>query len=438
ILNDVPYSYAAHWGMPAEISRRRSALVNACGAGASAPFAMVQDMQHRDADVLMLYPLDLVAVDERFGSWMTQYGYANYVTADKLLERGRVENGAVRMAGRRFTTVVALFEPFPSDRLLALLRELAAAGGRVIWSGPPPALSLAPWQEIFGVDYIPGVDEGIMAPGKVVQFEGPLAKVAPQTILTDFLVDRIYPVRPREGTTPVARVMGDIVGARRGNAVFLGFRPRDDQSRSLGYDARTWFDILDALGAYPGADNTERLSRTGPYLTCRFPNGAVGIAPHLREYQESWPGGFARKPEEDARILLAHPPPPETIDLRDYTVNGHVVSYHGAHAVAFRPGLAAFAGRQCHEITLDGRRYRFADRDMTEISWAPVAPGRRVPGGAVLEVIAAGAGTVRIPFAQPVRLVTEAGAAVPSRRENGAVVFAVTKQISGKRLFGVP
>ena len=41
---------------------------------------MVQDMQHRDVDVLMLYPLDLVAVEERFGSWMTQYGYANYVT----------------------------------------------------------------------------------------------------------------------------------------------------------------------------------------------------------------------------------------------------------------------------------------------------------------------------------------------------------------------
>ena len=88
ILNEVPYSYAAHWGMPAEIRRRRSALVDAYGAGASPAFAAVQECSHRDVDVLMLYPLDLVAVEERFGSWMTQYGYANMVTQAKLLERG--------------------------------------------------------------------------------------------------------------------------------------------------------------------------------------------------------------------------------------------------------------------------------------------------------------------------------------------------------------
>jgi ATP-dependent Clp protease ATP-binding subunit ClpC len=34
----------------------------------------------------MFYPLDLVSVDERFGSWMTQYGYANYLTTAKLLQ----------------------------------------------------------------------------------------------------------------------------------------------------------------------------------------------------------------------------------------------------------------------------------------------------------------------------------------------------------------
>ncbi len=32
ILNEIPYSYAAHWGMPHELARRRSSLVNVYGA----------------------------------------------------------------------------------------------------------------------------------------------------------------------------------------------------------------------------------------------------------------------------------------------------------------------------------------------------------------------------------------------------------------------
>ena len=136
----------------------------------------------------------------------------------------------------------------------------------------------------------------------------------PQVILTDFLVDRIYPVRPRPGTSVVARVQERIVGTQRGNATFLGFRPRDDQSRSLGYDVRTWFEILDALGAYAPTgkfagfnDNTDHLSRTGAYLTCRFPNGAVALAPHLRETEEGGAGGFARDPEEDRKYHGTQP-----------------------------------------------------------------------------------------------------------------------------------
>ena len=86
---------------------------------------MVQDMQHRDVDVLMLYPLDLVSAEERFGSWMTQYGYANLITAAKLLELGMVRDGAIEMCGRRFTTLVASFEPFPSADLLTLMERLA-------------------------------------------------------------------------------------------------------------------------------------------------------------------------------------------------------------------------------------------------------------------------------------------------------------------------
>ena len=139
-INQVPYAYAAHWGMPAEVNARRTALVSAYGASGPAMFGAVQNMEHRDISVLMLYPIDLVSVEERFGSWMTQYGYANFITAAKLLERGRVIDGGLEIAGRRYTTLVATFEPFPSQKLLDLMRDFGAHGGKLVWSGPPPYL----------------------------------------------------------------------------------------------------------------------------------------------------------------------------------------------------------------------------------------------------------------------------------------------------------
>jgi len=117
ILNDVPYSYAAHWGMPDEISRRRMAVVDVYGASGEPHFDMVQDMQHRDTEVLMLYPLDLVAVEERFGSWMTQYGYANMVTAEKLLERAKVVDGGMELLTRPLL--------YGSEHPIAIVRQLS-------------------------------------------------------------------------------------------------------------------------------------------------------------------------------------------------------------------------------------------------------------------------------------------------------------------------
>jgi hypothetical protein len=464
ILNQVPYSYAAHWGLPPEISKRRTALEEAYGVEGSPQYAAVEDIQHRDTDVLMLYPLDLVASDERFGSWMVQYGYGNYVTADKLLERGKVNGNAIEMAGRRFTTLVTLFEPLPSEKLLAFMREFAADGGRLIWSGPPPLVTfegqpaLEAWQNLFGVDYHPRPAAGVALPGRMVNFEGSLATVSPQMILTDFLVDRAYPVSPRAGTGVVARAQGRIVGTRRANATFLGFRPRDDQSRSLGYDVRTWFDVLDALGAYPGSgkfagfdDNTDRLSRIGAYLTCRFPNGAVTVAPHLRETEEGGAGGFARNAQEDREYEKRNPPPSESITLQGFRTNGHTVDFAGQHAVAFRldgeGNLIAFAGRRCHEISIDGRNTVFADADVDEIAWAPVAAARRIEGGAVIQIQVVGTGTVRIPAAglhAHLALFVEGpkpgsrGVRVPCTREGNALVFTMTNDLRGRWLYGVP
>ena len=468
ILNEVPNSYAAHWGMPHEVSQRRTSLVSTYGASGHPYWAAVQDAQHRDVDVLMLYPLDLVAVDERFGSWMTQYGYANYITRAKLLERGTVRDGAIEVAGRRFTTLVALFEPFPTAELLAMMQQMAEQGGRVVWSGPPPVLlfdgspATDTWNNLFGVDYTPGIDEGLLAPGRIVAFSGALRSVSPQTILTDFLVDRIYPVTPRAETLTVATSKQHTVGTCRtypsgGTATFLGYRPRDDQSQSLGYESRNWFEVLTALGAYPPTgrfddvnDNTEYVSRTSDYLACRFPNGTVSIARHFREVEEGWPGGFARKDEEDRAYLEKHPLPDDTLDLQMLKVNGHEVTYAGRQAVAFRVNsagdLIGFAGAHANEITIDGRTFKFAEQPVPMIAWNPVPAIRQIPGGAIFQAIVHAQGIIRLPLADlPGNLQVYAQGATPgsrghrvtSRAEDQTLVLEIGPNDAGRWLWGV-
>jgi hypothetical protein len=468
IVNDVPYSYAYHWGMPDVIGRRRLDLMNAYGVSGEPWFGMVQEMQHRDVDVLMLYPLDLVAVDQRFGSWTHQYGYANLISQAKLLERGTVCDGAIVLGGRRFTTLVATFEPFPDARLLEMLASLAQGGGRVIWSGPPPLLTATgdpvpeSWESLFGCGATSSQELGKMAAGMEVVFEGALEGIAPQTILTHLVPDRIYPVTARSGGAVVARVKGQVVGVQRcfpggGSATFLGFRSRDDQSRSLGHDQRTFFEILHALGAYPGTgafgelnDNTEYLSRTGPYLACRFPNGAIAVSPHLREVEECWPGGFARDEAEDNAALKDVILPSRTVALHDARINGHCVDYEGQGAMAFRLNahgeLLAFAGSGASQITVDGRRTVFADVSDVEVAWAPVSEARRVPDGALLQIRVRGEGRVRIPVPDlPCALTLVAEASHPGSRgeqitcssDSGILAFTVSPSLSGRWLYAL-
>jgi hypothetical protein len=395
-----------------------------------------------------------VATEERFGSWMSQYGYANYVTQDKLLQRGKVVNGAIEMAGRRFTTLVAEFEPFPTRQLLEIMRQLTEQGGSVIWSGPPPVLDrdgkpiLKDWQTLFGVNHTPELNEGLGVPGKMVQFEGTLKDIAPMTILTDFIVDHVYPLTPAGDTAVLARVKGQIIGTIKtitggGRRMVLGFRPRDDQSGSLGYEERHWFEILNTLGAYPPTgrfagvnDNTEYLSRTTDYLVCRFPNGAVAVAPHLRNIEENWSGGFARDATKDQEAMKRVKLPSDRIDLADFKVNGHAVTYAGKHTLAFRADESGIPIALCscdaNQITIDGRTTVFADKPMPLLAWAPVEPGRLVKNGAIMQIVVHGAGKISIPVPSltgPVDLVAEGGtpgsrgATVPSRVENGVLSF---------------
>ncbi len=466
ILNEIPYSYAAHWGMPSELHRRRTSLVNTYGAAGSPLYGMVQEMEHRDVEVLMLYPMDLVALEERFGSWMAQYGYANLITQDKLLEQGQVINGGIVLGGRRFTTLVATFEPFPSESLLTLMDAFAAGGGCVIWSGPPPLLSaegipiLETWQKLFGVEYTHALNEGKMAPGRQVEFVGHLDGLPSQTILTDLLVDHIYPVSPHAGVQTIATTKGGVVGTLKkrengGSVSFLGFRPRDDQSKSLGYEARWWFEILHRFGSYPGTghfsgmnDNSEYLSRTTDYLACHFPNGAIALCRHFRETEEDWVGGFSRNETDDATYLNRVPPPSEAIEITDFQVHGHTVTYNGQKAVTFRVDstgcLLAFAGSQCQKITVNGKETIFADSDIEEVGWAPIPEARRVAGGAVMQIMVNGTGTLHIPMGSvtsTAQLFVEGvqpgskGAKIPCTLEDGSLVFTATMETKGRWLY---
>lgn len=463
------YAYAAGWGWPAAVGERYRALRNAYGALADAAFQAVQGREHRQIEVLLLYPLSLVACEERFGSWMTQYGYANYITPDKLLELGRVtDDGKIELCGRQYGTLGVLFEPLPPAGLLPFLEEFVSRGGRLVWSGPPPRLDLAGrevlerWQRLCGVSRLESPLEGLIAPGGIVEFTGPLRRVPPQTILTDFLVDRLWPVSPAAGAETLARLEEQIVGVQRalpggGSVTFLGFRPRDDQAASLGYETRTWFEILRALGAYPGSrpdsdeDNPTVVSRQTPWLATRFPNGAIALAAHYRRHPESWGGGFHRDAEADRIALEKNPLPEDRLDLRGLRVAGRTLDFQGRLVMAFRLDargrLIAFAGYDCDRIRIDGREHVFADHPMPHVAWAPVAAERRVPGGAVMELWVQGEGDLRIPLAEDLsaaRLFLQgprpdaAGAAVPARVESGELRLHAQAGWGAAHLFVLP
>ncbi len=461
-LNRRPLASAGMWGMPPPVADRMMAVSEVYGALGHPAFRSVADYAPRQIEVLFLYPQDLVAVEERFGSWMVQYGYANLITAEKLTQYGRVTaDGWLEVNGWRYRTVCALYEPFPSADLLNLLQTLVARGGTVVWSSAPP-LDVGPignWPymaALFGID-LEGVCSGgatgsttwgsvtpttgdmdaaavrdtralvgLSLPGRQVTFTGALSTVAPMTILTDFVVDRVFLAQPLEGTEVIATLRTGgaarplCVGTRKpysggGQAIYLGFRPRDDQAASTGVEVRTWFEILHALGAYPPSgraasaenDNPTVISRTTPYLATTFPNGAVALCPHYRDHEESWPGGFFRDEEADRRVIEANPVPDDGIDLADLRVAGQTVTYRGRHAVAWRcddrGNLAAFAGNACTGISVDDRAFTWADEPV-DIAWHPLPPAADAPEldcRPLYRVWCGAAGRVRIPLNLP-------------------------------------
>lgn len=391
VLNKFPYSYPAFWGMPHDVGRRKAAINDAFGGAAeSKSLRLITQSVHRDVDVLILYPMNLVALEERFGSWITQYGYANFITAEKLLELGEfTDEGEIKIKEKKYSTLIALFEPIPQKGVLDIMGKLAKKGGRSIWFGPPPLISgagekcLSKWESIFNVKYSPTIYQGQIAAGKKIKFKNQLREIPEQYILTDFIIDRIYPVESNSGTSELAFCDNNLlVGTNFNNAYYFGFRPRDDQSASLGYETRTLFEILDKIGAYSSTgsfidvnDNTEHISRTTDYLATRFPNNTTVLVRHYRNHRENWPGGFSRNTEEDKRFLAQNPLPTDSINITEFKVNGHNITYKGSLSMAFRMDdnneLIAFDGENCNQVDIDGREYIFANKPLGKIAFAP-------------------------------------------------------------------
>lgn len=467
IINKYKNAYAAFWGMPKVCAKRKQAVVDAFGVSNSTE--AIKDITGglpRDVDVLLLYPMSLVAADERFGSWITQYGYANYITDEKLLQLAKITpDGKIEMGGRRFSTLVALFEPVPQKGIIDVMNKLSEKGGKVIWFGPPPLIDgsgnecLNNWEKLFGVRYKPMPYLGQIAPGEKIVFKNDFKNIPSQFILSDFLVDHIYSIEPETGSGVLATIGKKIVGTKtengKGQTYFFGFRPRDDQSQSLGYETKTLFNILTSAGSYPSTgtfpgvnDNTEYVSRTSPYLTTRFQNGTTIIAAHYRTHPENWFNGFSRNDSIDSFALENNPLPPDSLELKSFKVNGHEINLEANLIFAFnidlKGNLISFEGNDCNQAEIDHKKYKFCENKFPKIAWTNASKEESVKYGAFMKAFIIGNGTITLPTEEKGNIVKMGR--IDSNKLNyinapdlnlndGLVSFIVTPEISGKWIY---
>lgn len=425
-FNEVPYSYWGHWGAPRPVSQRVHDVAAAYGlSGDLWNCGWVQDWQHRCSPVLALYPLDLNYVEERYGSWMVQYGYCDYLTEEKFAKMARVlPDGRFRVKDRVYTTLLVLFEPMILRDTMRKVARIGQRGGRVLWTGPPPAIyhedgsdALQDWVRLFGLKSVREPWDGLNAEGAVVAFRDEWKDVPPFRVITHLLVDRVYPASPAKGTraTAVAGVGGttQTLGTRRpvgaGGFFYFGGRPRDDQSRSIPDAPRTLFHLLKAIGAYEarGRGWAEIESNHGDLLVCESPNGAVSITHHYHRVVENWSGGFFRPEGEkfDESVL-----PPSRLELKDARLGPYTVSYDGERVVTFRlrrNQLVAFSGADTMGVTINGRRYAITQTPAT-VAFAPLPKSQLADGIGACWMLAAahargGSGdlVVRLPFRLP-------------------------------------
>ena len=381
VLNAEGRGYAGGWGSPAPVLERMNAVGRIYGnnsfrGGQRDQF--VQGWEPRETDVLMIYPLDLLYSEERFGSWMVQYGYCNYATERKLLEYGSVNSdGTIEVRGRKYRALVFLYQSFVSEKTVKFIEEILEKGGRVLWTSAPPVLywdkggTVEEWKKLFGVKAAGEAAKPIQAGGKKIRF-APELKTGEMPVPTNMLPDYVYRFTAGEGSREIAWLGDTPAGFEKkynsgGRAIYLAFRARDDQSQSMGGDISTLFDVLCYLGAY-SADGGEIRSRPkeARYIVQRFRNGTVSMANHFRTFYEKWPSLYGRDPEMDKEFLKGRELPTMDIELRDEKLFAHSVSYTGNETLSYRIDesgrLLGYSGNG-KEITIDGKKYSFTRAD---------------------------------------------------------------------------
>lgn len=376
VLNNDKYGYAGGWGSPQPVIDRLNAVGRAYGNGGFRGLALdrfVQNMQTRLTDVLMVYPLDLLYTEERFGSWMVQYGYCNYITEQKLLEYGEVCGDHLKIKGCQYRAIVFLYQPFVSMKTLELLENFLNQGGKVLWMSTPPVLEWdsedlpTRWGKLFGVESGKELFAGKKARNQKIHFEEKV-KTRDMEIPTDFLPDYVYDVKGTDAV-PIAWLWNIPVGFEKnyennGKAIYLSFRARDDQSQSMGEDISTLFDVLCYMGAYSlGGGEIKSRPENSKYLINKFPNGTISVAAHYRTFKECWPGLYGRDPKQDEEYLTGRELPSTEIKFSSEILFGKQISYCGTGTLSYRienDKLCGFAGNG-GSLTVNNYRYRFAD-----------------------------------------------------------------------------
>ena len=391
-LNAGEFAYYCIWGAPDQVKERLAEVGQSYGhyTGYCKSYDpghnLLQGCTTRVSDVLTLCPMDLNYLEERFGNWMVQYGYTDYITEEKFLEYAKANGPILQVKNRSYRALVVTFSPLISLEALQLIRSYAEMGGKVIWCSAPALREeegvSALFCDTFSIERYAFEREGVAAQDRTVRFGG-FKTVKDMKILSELFPDRVYPVIPKEGTG-VATLGDRVVGTRKdyptgGSAVYLGVRVRDDQSCSTGEDVNTLFTILCELGGYE-ENGCEFSSRPADarYLYHRFPNGAISLCNHFRTFRElSWPGGFYRDEEKDNAFMEHVSMPPHDITLQCVQLNGHQITYQGEGIVTYRydeaEGLLALAGRKTCGICVDGKEYQLC-RQPVNIIWGQMDP----------------------------------------------------------------
>ena len=363
------------WGFPDEARKRFIPVQN--GYGSYIPReGIVNWNRPRDIDVLYIYPKDLTMIEEKFGSWMVQYGYCNYCPSDRVANLGKISDGKLHLGLCKYSTVVVGFEPIYNEDFLNLLKDFANDGGNVIWNSTPTAdkdgIIPNAWLEFFGIDCATTVTEGKSA--KSVSFVGELEGIEDMKIPTAYLPDRTYEIKISDASSPIAYADGKLIGCTRkygkGKATYIGCRLRDDQSGESGDAPSTLFDVLKTFGAYGGKDsldNPETISRKSEYFSTKFPNGTYSFCRHYRTMRELWPEGiFMRHQDIDAKFLETYDMlVPTSLDFSDFSLDGHKITYFGENFLQYRldddGNLCGFRGDNTCGITIDGKEYKVTD-----------------------------------------------------------------------------